>query len=65
MTSRQDAGVVCFSALDELCQPLHKEPEAVGPAAVVMGRRRGSEQTGPAAGRAGAGETLPAAIGSF
>lgn len=56
MTGCQDAGVVCFSSLDELCEPLHQEPEAVGPAAVIMGRRCGAEQTGPETGRAGAGE---------
>lgn len=52
----QDVGVVCYSSFNELCEPLHKEPEAVGPPAVIMGRRRGAEQTGPETGRPGAGE---------
>uniref|UniRef100_A0A8C2KL07 RNA polymerase II-associated factor 1 homolog n=1 Tax=Cyprinus carpio TaxID=7962 RepID=A0A8C2KL07_CYPCA len=59
VTGCQDAGVLCFSSLDELCEPLHKEPEAVGPAAVTMGRRRGSEQTGPETGRAGMAFCVP------
>ena len=55
LTQAQDAGVLRHSALDELCEPLHQEPEALGPAAVSVGGRRGPQQAGSQAGRAGAG----------
>lgn len=51
----KDAGVLRDAALDELCEQVHQEPEALRPAAFSMGRGRGAQQVGPKAGCVGAG----------
>ena len=52
---RKDVGVLCHTALDELCEQVHQEPEAIRLTAFSVGRGCGAQQVGPEAGCTGTG----------